>query len=124
MNMRITLLFIVLTISAYAASGEWTFSSSNEASTVQSVSDFINDGNGVSHIPSYVIIAKIDGYECGNPYLKLCVKQELDVLNYSCLGSSLDGLNRKEIELKGSNIPEFNCLEKTWYNTYKPSASQ
>ncbi|WP_156029458.1 hypothetical protein [Shewanella colwelliana] len=107
---------MALIISAYATSGEWTFSGSNEASTAQSVSDFIKDENGVSHIPSYVIVAKIDAFECDNPYLKLCVKQELDILNYSCLGTTLDGLNRKEIELKGSNIPEFNCSEKAWYN--------
>lgn len=104
MNMRFTLLLVALIISAYAASEEWAFNGSNEASTVISVSNFINDENGVSHIPSFVLIARIDAFECGNPYLKFCVKQELDILNYSCLGATLDGLNRNEIELKGGGI--------------------
>lgn len=50
MNMRMTLLFVALIISSYAASEEWTFSGLDKASTAQSVSEYIDDKNGVSHV--------------------------------------------------------------------------
>ncbi|MFV7783381.1 hypothetical protein ACNPKB_06685 [Shewanella marisflavi] len=116
MNMRIILPLAVLIMSACAASNEWVFKGSDEASTIQSISEFTDDENGISHIPSYHLLIKIDAFECGNPYLKLCVKSEFDRFDYECLGNNLNELTKNQIELKALSIPKFNCSEQAWHN--------
>jgi hypothetical protein len=116
MNMRIILPFAALIISACAVSDEWFFIGSDKASTLQSISEFIDEQNGIYHISRYRLLTKIDAFECGNPYFKLCVKTSLDNLDYACSGPVLNGLTRMQIELKARSIPEFNCSENAWYN--------
>ncbi|QYJ83172.1 hypothetical protein [Shewanella aegiceratis] len=113
-----TLLLVALIISGCATLNEWTFKGSDKTSTLQSISEFSVGENGVSHIPNYTLLTKVDAFKCGNPYLKLCVKSEFDRFDYECLGNNLNGLTKKQIELKALSIPEFNCSEQTW--NHKP----
>ncbi|MFV7771913.1 hypothetical protein [Shewanella marisflavi] len=116
MNMRLVFPLVALIISACAVSDEWVFIGSDKASILKSISEFIDEQNGIYHIPRYRLLTKIDAYECGNPYFKLCVKSTLDTFDYACSGRVLSGLTRMQIELKARSIPEFNCSEKAWYN--------
>lgn len=112
MDMRITLTFFVLIISGCVAMDDWNFVGVDQASTIQSITEFTDDENEVTHIPSYHLLKKIDAFECGNPYLKLCIKSSLDNFDYACLGRILNGSTKMQIELKARSIPEFNCSEK------------
>ena len=114
MNMIITLLFVAPIISGCAGLNEWAFKGADKASTLQSISEITRGENGISHIPSYTLLIKVDAFECGSPYLKLCVKSEFDRFDYECLGNKLNGLTKKQIELKALSIPEFNCSEQAW----------
>ena len=116
MNMRIIFPLVSLIVSACAVSDEWVFIGSDKASTLQSISEFIDEQNGIYQISRYSLLTKIDAYECGNPYPKLCIKTTLDPTDYACLGRKLNGSTRMQIDSKARSIPEFNCSEKAWYN--------
>lgn len=60
MKMKIALTFFVLFICGCVTKHEWRFASADQASTIQSITEFTDEQNEVSHIPSYYLLQKID----------------------------------------------------------------